>query len=280
MLGSRYNPETQRREVVGGGYTTDLTDVDNFTSFVVPYTPRSEIDSTIEYAEPDSLVLMLISSATTEPQQGSILYLDRLQLWMAGVDPVEDTCSAIFNLTVNSVDTTHAELSWTYESEPDHFEAEYGLQGFEQGTGTRVSVSTSTLSLSELTPDTDYDVYVHCVCSATLEGDWAMVSFRTDTLTAVIEDTTTTPDDSVSIHGYAFDHLLVYPNPAQGQCVVQFEQELPSAVRLYSLSGQLLLEAVPTKETMELELPAAGVYLLVCEMKAGVVTRRIISQGR
>ena len=134
--------------------------------------------------------------------------------------------------------------------------------------------------MSGLTPDTDYDVYVHCVCGATLEGDWAMVSFRTDTLPAVIEDTTTTPDDSVSIHGYALDHLLVYPNPAQGQCVVQFEQELPSAVRLYSLSGQLLMEAVPAKETMELELPAAGVYLLVCEMKAGVVTRRIISQGR
>ena len=278
MLGSRYNPETQRREVVGGGYTTDLTDVDNFTSFEVPYTPLSEIDSTAEYAEPDSLVLMLIPSATTEPQQGSIL--DRLQLWMAGVDPVEDTCSAIFNLTVNSVDTTHAELSWTYEGEPDHFEAEYGLQGFELGTGTQVTVGTSTLPLSGLTPDTDYDVYVHCVCGATLEGDWAMVSFRTDTLPAVIEDTTTTPDDSVSIHGYALDHLLVYPNPAQGQCVVQFEQELPSAVRLYSLSGQLLMEAVPAKETMELVLPAAGVFLLVCEMKAGVVTRRIISQGR
>ncbi|MBQ4433613.1 MAG: hypothetical protein II894_05600, partial [Bacteroidales bacterium] len=83
MLGSRYNPETQRREMVGGGYTTDLTDVDSFTSFEVPYTPLSEIDSTAEYVEPDSLVLMLISSATTEPQQGSILYLDRLQLWMA-----------------------------------------------------------------------------------------------------------------------------------------------------------------------------------------------------
>ncbi len=280
MLGSKYNPETQRREVVGGGYTTGLTDVDSFTTFEVPYTPLSEIDSTAEYAEPDSLVLMLISSATTEPQQGSILYLDRLQLWIAGEDPVEDTCSAIFNLMVNSVDTTHVELSWTSEGAPDHFEAEYGLQGFEQGTGTLVSVSTNTLSLSGLTPDTDYNVYVHCVCSATLEGDWSMVSFRTDTLTAVIEDTTTTPDDSVSIHGYALDHLLVYPNPAQGQCVVQFEQELPSVVRLYSLSGQLLMEAVPAKETMELELPAAGVYLLVGEMRRGVVTRRIISQGR
>lgn len=197
MLGSKYNPATQRREVVGGGYTTELTDVDSFTSFEVPYTPLSEIDSTAEYVEPDSLVLMLISSATTEPQQGSTLYLDHLQLWMAGVDPVEDTCSAIFNLTVNSVDTTHAELSWTYEGVSNHFEAEYGLQGFEQGTGTLVSVGTNTLSLSGLTPDTNYDVYVHCVCGATLEGDWAMVSFHTDTLSVIPDDTTHTEDTTL-----------------------------------------------------------------------------------
>lgn len=284
MLGSKYNPATQRREVVGGGYTTELTDVDSFTSFEVPYTPLSEIDSTAEYVEPDSLVLMLISSATTEPQQGSTLYLDHLQLWMAGVDPVEDTCSAIFNLTVNSVDTTHAELSWTYEGVSNHFEAEYGLQGFEQGTGTLVTVGTNTLSLSGLTPDTNYDVYVHCVCGATLEGDWAMVSFHTDTLSVIPEDTTHTEDttvvDTTGIQIFTTQPLTIYPNPAHGQCVVQFEQELPSAVRLYGQNGQLLIETVPTKETMELELPAAGVYLLVCEMKAGVVTRRIISQGK
>ena len=203
---------------------------------------------------------------------------------MAGADIVEDTCSAIFNLTVNSVDTTHAELSWTYEGDPDHFEAEYGLQGFELGTGTQVTVGTSTLPLSGLTPDTDYDVYVHCVCGATMEGDWAMVSFHTDTPSVIPEDTTHTEDttvvDTTGIQIFTTQPLTIYPNPAQGRCVVQFEQELPSAVRLYSLNGQLLMEAVPTKETMELELPTAGVYLLVCEMKAGVVTRRIISQRR
>ena len=33
MLGSKYNPATQRREVVGGGYTIELTDVSSYTPF-------------------------------------------------------------------------------------------------------------------------------------------------------------------------------------------------------------------------------------------------------
>ena len=251
MLGSKYNPSTQRRELVGYGYTTDLTDIDHYTSFEVAYTPLSEIDTTLSYVEADSLVFLIFSSANTAPQHGSALYIDRLQLWVAGVDPVEDTCSAIFNLTVNSADTTNAELSWTYEGEPNHFEAEYGLQG---------------------------------LCTSELAGDWAMVSFHTDTLPAVIEDTTSTEDttviDTTGILIYTTDFLKVYPNPAHGKCVVQFEQEVPGVVRLYSLNGALLMEAVPDKETLELTLSSSGIFLLVCQMKEGTVMRKIVNQLR
>lgn len=284
MLGSKYNPSTQRRELVGYGYTTDLTDIDHYTSFEVAYTPLSEIDTTLSYVEADSLVILIFSSANTAPQHGSALYIDRLQLWVAGVDPVEDTCSAIFNLTVNSADTTNAELSWTYEGEPNHFEAEYGLQGFEQGNGTLVTIDNSSLSLSYLMPDTDYDVYLRCVCTSELAGDWAMVSFHTDTLPAVIEDTTSTEDttviDTTGILIYTTDFLKVYPNPAHGKCVVQFEQEVPGVVRLYSLNGALLMEAVPDKETLELTLSSSGIFLLVCQMKEGTVMRKIVNQLR
>ena len=91
MLGSKYNPATQRREVVGGGYTADLTDVSAYTPFEIAYTPLSEIDSTVEYVEADSLVILIFSSANSEPQQGSSLYLDNLQLWSAAPVIPEDT---------------------------------------------------------------------------------------------------------------------------------------------------------------------------------------------
>lgn len=278
MLGSKFNPATQRREMVGYGFTTDLTDTVNYSSFSVAYTPLSEIDESYTYVEADSMVILLMSSANTTPQQGSALYLDRLQLWTAGSPVIEDTCSAVFDLTVTNVDTMHAALSWSYEGDPVRFEAEYGPQGFAHGEGMQATVNSNSLSLSGLTPDTDYDVYVRCMCGAALWGDWSMTTFHTDTLPVVIEDTTGL-DDTTGIKTYATDYLHIYPNPAQGKCTVQFE-EMPVVVRLYALNGSLLMEAVPVKETMELTLPTSGVFLLVCEMKEGTVIRKIVNQGR
>ena len=189
MLGSKFNPVTHQREVVGAGYKTDMTDISSYTNFEIEYLPLSEIDDTKPYIQADSLVILIFSSANTEPKQGSTLYLDNLQLW-SGFPPAEDTCSAVFNLTVTAVDTARANLSWTYEGTPDHFEAEYGVQGFVQGEGTPVTANTNSLLLPNLTPGTHYDVYVRCVCDDDLWGEWAMTTFFTDTLeTPSVEDT-------------------------------------------------------------------------------------------
>ena len=261
------------------------------------------MDDTHPYVEADSVVILMFSSANTQPRQGSMLYLDNLQLWSAvpaiiddttgigdttAIDTtvvvIPDTCSAVFNLTVSSVDTMHAVLEWDYEGTPDHFEAEYGIQGFVQGEGTGITTNESTLSLEELTPDTYYDVYVRCVCDSALWGEWSMVTFHTDTLPIIPEDTTATEDttvvDTTGIQIFTNESLKVYPNPAHGKCVVQFEQEVPGVVRLYSLNGALLLEAVPNKETLELTLPTNGIFLLVSQMKEGVVMKKIVNQGR
>ncbi len=181
LLGTKYNPETHRREVVGAGYNVALTETSSYTPFEVVYNPLSVIDPSTSYEEADSLVIFLFSSANPYPQQGSALFLDHLQLW-AGEAPQPDTCSAIFNLTVSDVDTMHATLSWTYEGEPDHFEAEYGVQGFAPSNGTPVNTNSSSLFLTDLQPDSYYDVYVRCVCDESLMGEWAMISFHTDTL--------------------------------------------------------------------------------------------------
>ena len=170
MLGTKYNTSTHKREVVGAGYTVNLTDIASYTPFEITYSPLSDINPSSPYIEADSLILLLFSSANMSPQQGSALFLDNLQLW-AHVDPVPaDTCSAVFGLTVSNVDTTHATLGWTYEGTPNHFEAEYGVQGFTQGSGTLVNANSNSLILSGLQPDTPYDVYVRCVCNSTLAG--------------------------------------------------------------------------------------------------------------
>lgn len=379
LLGTKYNTVTHRREVVGAGFTTALTDTTDYTPFEIAYSPISEINPAYPYVEADSVVILLLSSANPYPQQGSALYLDNLQLWAQQPTIPEDTCSAVFNLAVSNVDTMHATVNWTYEGTPDHFEAEYGVQGFNHGSGTSVITGTNTLSLSGLQPDTHYDVYVRCVCDSALFGEWAMTSFQTDTLVPPAppiepEDTCSAvfnlhlidvdtmhatigwsfegdpnhfeaeygvqgfaqgsgtlvgitesflhlsdlqpdtyydiyvrcmcdsdlfgewdmisfhtdtlvppappvdPEDSTGIQTFTTDLMLVYPNPAHGQCMVQFEREIPNVVRLFSIEGALLQEIKPDKETLELNLPSQGVFLLVCEMKAGTVIRKIVNQ--
>ncbi|MCR4965525.1 MAG: T9SS type A sorting domain-containing protein [Bacteroidales bacterium] len=374
ILGTKYNSMTHKREVVGGGYTIALTDNSTYTPFEVNYAPLSEIDSTVSYVEADSLIIMLISSANSSPQQGTALYLDNLQLWAQTPDIPVDTCSSIFNLTVSSVDTMNASLTWTCEGTPDHFEAEYGLQGFAQGSGTMLNTSVNSLTLSDLQPDSDYDVYVRCVCDSALNGEWSMVSFHTDTLVPpviVVEDTcsavfnlhlievdtvsatigwgfegdpdhfeaeygirgfslgtgthlaasesflhlsdlqpdteydiyvrcvcddslygawsmisfhtdTLVPpiiiDDSTGISSYEPTNLQIYPNPAQGRCIAHFDQEIPQIVRLYNVEGVLLKVIIPESDMIELTLPASGVYIITCEMKEGLITRRIVNR--
>ena len=473
MLGTKYNTATHMREVVGGGYTIAMNDVNTYTPFEISYSPLSEVNPSYPYVEADSLILFLFSSANTSPQQGSALFLDGLQLWAQQPTIPSDTCSAIFNLTANSVDTTHATISWTYEGTPDHFEVEYGIQGFSQGSGTTANTSNSSLSISGLQPGTHYDVYVRSICSSTLMGNWSMVSFQTDTVVPPVipsdtcsaifnlmvsnVDTTHatinwtyegTPDhfeveygiqgfsqgsgttantsnsslsisglqpgthydvyvrsicsstlmgnwsmvtfqtdtlvppvipepdtcsaisnlhvievdtmnasigwslvgepdhfeaeygiqgfsqgngitvsvtesflhlsdlqpdtyydvyvrsvcnsdilgewamvsfhtdtlvppvipgDSTGIADFDNNRLQIYPNPAHGQCIVRFEQEIPQVIRLYTVAGVLCQEITPNKETIELTLPSTGVFILSCEMKEGTVTRRIVN---
>lgn len=261
LLGTKYNPTTHQRRVVGAGYTMALTDTAEYTHFEVTYSSLSELVPSVSSGNPDSLIIFLLSSANISPQQGSALYIDNLQLW--GHERA-DTCSAVLNLHLIDADTTHATIGWGFEGNPDNFEVEYGVHGFALGSGTTVYVSESFLHLSNLQPDTQYDVYVRCVCDNDLYGEWDMVTFQTDILTG--------------IQTIANDNMLVYPNPAQGQCTVRFDRETPSVVQLFTLEGALVQEIVPTKETLELTLPASGVYLLVCEMKEGTVTRKIVNR--
>ena len=81
------------------------------------------------------------------------------------------------------------------------------------------------------------------------------------------------PEAEAFVRPYMF-----YPNPAQGQCTVQFERETPSVVRLFTIEGVLVQEIIPTRESIELTLPASGVYLLVCDMKEGTVVRKVVSR--
>ena len=163
------------------------------------------------------------------------------------------------------MDTTLANISWTLDETPDHWEAEYGIQGFAQGSGNMVTTNTNSLVLSELQADTYYDVYVRSVCDEGLVGDWATISFKTDTLVPPANP------DTTSVQTFAADHLICYPNPANGQCQLQFQHEKPLFIQLFSIDGKLLQQITPQTETITVSLPYSGVFILRCEMAQGII---------
>ncbi len=181
MLGTHYNTTTHRREVVGGGLNIALTDATSYTPFTVEYQSLHELDATFAEQTPDSLIILLVSSASENREQGSYLCVDNLWLWQDSsgvVPPTPDTCAGVTGLA--AVPAIHnASLSWTAVTGAIGYELEYGTAGFTHGSGTMVYPTSNTAVLNGLAANTAYDVYVRAICSGTTYGDWASVTFTT-----------------------------------------------------------------------------------------------------
>ena len=185
MVGTRHNTVTNKRDIVGVGLNLSLYDTSEYTPFEVEYMPLNALVAGMPSPDPDSVILIAVSSASTNMQQGSALFLDNLVLWSA-----PDTCADITSLTAVP-DIHEAVLNWSVTDPADGFEIEYGEQGFEPGTGTVDTLTGTTLTLTGLDASTQYDVYVRTVCSDTVYGEWSMVQFTTgdDTCATVVSIT-------------------------------------------------------------------------------------------
>ena len=106
LLGTRYNSTLGRREVVGGGVNLSLTDCESYTPFTVNYMSLHDLDTSFAEQTPDSLVILLVSSAGMNRQQGSYLCIDDLNLWHVD-PPAPDTSGVgIFVPTMRNDDVT------------------------------------------------------------------------------------------------------------------------------------------------------------------------------
>ena len=180
ILGTRYNTTLHKRQLVGGGANIALSDCTDYTPFTVDYESLNGYDASIPVQEPDSLIVLLVSSASLDRQQGSWLCVDNLVLW-------HDTCAAITTPTAVA-DIHEAVLSWGSNGDVDGFEMEYGVAGYVQGDGTEVATTENSYSFTGLAASTQYDVYIRTVCTNNIYGDWMQYSFTTlpDTCTGVL----------------------------------------------------------------------------------------------
>lgn len=207
MLGTRYNTTTQQREVVGGGINIALTDISNYTPFTVEYQSLHELDPNFAEQEPDSLIVLLVSSANNNRAHGSYLCVDNLNLLLDTTSVVEtDSCASVLWMeAVNVVYDAFPEyvLEWLGSSQPDHWEVEYGPQGFTLGNGITAISNECSFAIYELEeqgilqPNTWYDFYVRSVCDNDTYGEWDSIHYRT--FCAKVNNLTVS-DDSISVN--------------------------------------------------------------------------------
>lgn len=77
-------------------------------------------------------------------------------------------------LGVSVLTPTSVDLGWTAGGTETSWDVEYGLTGFNQGSGTLVSaVSSNPYSLSNLTPQTSYQFYVRADCGNSDLSPWS-----------------------------------------------------------------------------------------------------------
>ena len=84
---------------------------------------------------------------------------------------------ALGNETPNTIDAT-----WTAGASETSWNVEWGLPGFEPGTGAEIGsdvVTAENITISGLSPGTDYDVYVQADCGGGDESYWVKVSGAT-----------------------------------------------------------------------------------------------------
>ena len=252
LLGTHYNSTTHQRDIVGGGVNLGLVDITQYTPFEVEYMSLGGVD-------PDSLIILLFSSAGNNRQQGSYLCIDNLMLW-----PAPDTCADVTGLTAVP-DIHEAVLSWNVSDSVDGFEYEYGPAGFAMGTGTTGTTTATTHTLSALEASTIYDVYVRSLCSDTIYGEWSSVQFTTLNVEGIFA-------------ARQHNAIAVTPNPANGQCMVTVAESMPAELKLYTLDGRLVQTVSTDGSPVVFNLPGEGLFLLHVTTSAGTATCKIISQ--
>ncbi len=163
------------------------------------------------------------------------------------------TCQPVSGVTANDITVSGATISWTAPTGVDNFEIEYGLSGFGQGAGTRVTVSGTSYTLAGLAEATMYDVLVRSVCATGVYSDWSSrASF--ETLDGGSQE---------GIEDIANAHIALYPNPATTTVTLTgFDGQ--ATVTIVDMNGRAKGEYIANNNTLTIDLTgyAQGAYFV------------------
>jgi hypothetical protein len=90
-------------------------------------------------------------------------------------------CSVPVGINTYITYSTSAILSWSQSNAANYYQVQYGLTGFNFGSGTVVTVQDNYPTITGLSSGTVYDYYVRANCGGTAFSAWSGVnSFVTD----------------------------------------------------------------------------------------------------
>lgn len=264
-IGTKYDFDNHRRMLVGAGSKTlfELYDTTNYTPFELEYFPIGDyLPDGYPFIPADTMVLLAVSSAGTKGFiRGSKLFLDSLQLVQ-----LPGPCGRIQDLRIGYHNSTMIELIWNNSATPDHWEVQYGRSGFYLGHGTIDRVDDSSHLVRNLEPNTSYDFYVRGLCGDSAYTPWVFITATTDE--RIPQSVLEVQDASISL----------YPNPANGRCVVDCGGVEVECLRLYTVDGRMIKEQTVKNDKFELSLPNAGLYIVELQTRQGLVHKRLVNK--
>ncbi|MGB0869770.1 MAG: choice-of-anchor J domain-containing protein [Flavobacteriales bacterium] len=129
----------------------------------------------ISLAAYSGIVKIGFYAESTVSNADNLFFIDNFQ-WS---EPI--TCLPLSGVEVDSTTSTQGFVSWNNPNNYNNFIIEYGVDGFDLGSGTQMNVTDSFAVVSGLEFITEYEYYVRAVCSVGDSSDWsAAVSFTTE----------------------------------------------------------------------------------------------------
>ena len=125
----------------------------------------------------------------------------------------QNQCASPTNLNINNTTATSALVSWSQSDSNVNYILEYGLIGFQTGTGSYIQTTNTEIVIDSLLEGESYTVYLTAICS---NGDTTSVLSTTLTTTCTIR--------TVPFIEY-FDSMTVNNNNLSDQCSVESSLE-------------------------------------------------------
>ena len=229
------------------GVTVGWTPGENETSWEVNVTGPS-YDQTFATTTNPYAVTGLNAGETYTVKVRAICSETQQSDWSEPAQFTTERCQPVSGVAANATEPTTATVTWNPASNGNgNYEVEYGMTGFRQGNGTRVTVNgATTYTLTGLDENSSYDVYVRTFCDATLTSEWSSVV------------TFTTPEE-VGIDNVEGSDIALYPNPARTTVTIN-GLESGSTVTVVDLNGRVVLTS--TDATLDVSDLAQGAYFV------------------